>query len=143
MIYFVHSRAHAIPLFTDANVLPLTFLYYESASNLIRDVNNINTPGHGPLNILKFFQKLSVVHSYNTRLSTSGKFYPLSSRLEIHKRSFSRFGVKLGNEIPQRVKALPTKAYKREIRGILFKVLINENDYIETSTIVNKVGLVK
>ena len=60
------------------------------------------------------------------------------ARLEIQKRSFSRFGVKLWNEIPQRVKALPTKGYKREIRGILFKILINENDYIETSAIVRK-----
>ena len=49
MIYFVHSRAHAIPLFIDVNVLPLTFLYYESVSNLMHDVNNYNTP----LNILK------------------------------------------------------------------------------------------
>ena len=52
--------------------------------------------------------------------------------------------VKLWNEVLQRVKALPKKGYKREIRGILFKILINENDYIETSTIVKKkVGLVK
>ena len=48
MIYFVYSRAHAIPLFIDANVLPLTFLYCESASNLMDGVNNNNTP----LNIL-------------------------------------------------------------------------------------------
>ena len=125
MIYFVHSRAHAIPLFIDANVLPLAFLYFESVSNLMHDVNNNNTP----LNILNFFKKLSVIHSYNTRSSTSGKFYVQSSRLEIQKHSFSRFGVKLWNEIPQRVKALPKKGYKREIRGILFKILINENDY--------------
>ena len=139
MIYFVHSRAHAIPLFIDANVLPLAFLYFESVSNLMHDVNNNNTPSK----ILNFFKKLSVIHSYNTRSSTSGKFYVQSSRLEIKKPSFSRFGVKLWNEIPQRVKALPKKGYKRESRGILFKILINKNDYIETSTIVRKVGLVK
>ena len=97
MIYFVHSRAHAIPLFIDANVLPLAFLYYESVSNLMHDVNNNNNTH---LNILNFFQKLSVVHSYNTRSPTFGKFYVQSSRLEIQKRSFSRFGVKLWNEIP-------------------------------------------
>ena len=137
MIYFVHCRAQASPSLIDANVLPLTFLYYESVSNLMHDVNNNNTP----LNILKFFQKLSVVHSYNTRSSTSEKFYVQSSRLEIQKRSFSRFGVKLWNEIPQRNKASPSKAYRRELRGILFKILINEIDYIETSTIVKKSGI--
>ena len=139
MIYFANSRAHAIPLFIDANVLPLAFLYFESVSNLMHDVNNNNTP----LNILNFFKNLSVIHSFNTRSSTSGKFYVQSSSLEIQKRSFSRFFVKLWKEIPQRVKALPKKGCKREIRGILFKILINENDYIETSTIVKKVGLVK
>ena len=65
----------------------------------MHDINNTNTP----LNILKFFQNLSVVHSYNSRSSISGKFYVQSSRLEIQKRSFSRFGVKLWNEILQRV----------------------------------------
>ena len=69
---------------------------------LMHDVNNNKTP----LNILKFFQKLSVVHSYNTRSSISGKFYVQSSRLEIRKRSFSRFGRKLWNEIPQRAYVL-------------------------------------
>lgn len=43
MTYFVHSRSHTIPLFID-NVLPLMFLYYESVSNLMYDVNNNNTP---------------------------------------------------------------------------------------------------
>ena len=75
MIYFVHSRARAIPLFIDANVLPLAFLYDESVANLMHDVNKNNTP----LKILNFFQKLSVVHSYNTRSSTTGKFYVQSS----------------------------------------------------------------
>ena len=110
----VKDSMNEIPYIT--YVLPLTFLYYESVSYLMHDVNNINTR----LNILKFFQKLSVVHSYNTRSSTSGKFYVQSSRLGIQKRSFSRFDVKLWNEIPQRVRDLTTKAYKREIPGILF-----------------------
>ena len=46
IVSFVHSHAHAIPIFIDANVLPLTFLYYmhESVSNLMHDVNNNNTP---------------------------------------------------------------------------------------------------
>ena len=103
------------------------------------DVNSNNTPS----NISKLCQKTSIIHSYNTRSSTSGKFYVQSSSLEIQKRSFSRFGVKLWNEIPQRVRNLSKNAYKREIRGILSEILINENDYIETPIIVKKVGLIK
>ena len=30
MIYFTDRREHAIPLFANASILPLTFLHYES-----------------------------------------------------------------------------------------------------------------
>ena len=59
MIYFTDRREHAVPLFADANILSLTFLYYESVSNLLPDINNSNTP----INILKLFRKTSNVHS--------------------------------------------------------------------------------
>ena len=56
-IYFTDRREHAVPLFADANILPLSFLYYESISNLMHDINNSNTP----INILKLsFEKLTV-----------------------------------------------------------------------------------
>ena len=35
MIYFADRRDHAIPFFVDANLLPLSFLYYEYVSNSI------------------------------------------------------------------------------------------------------------
>ena len=35
MIYFADRRDHAIPFFVDANLLPLSFLYYEYVSNFI------------------------------------------------------------------------------------------------------------
>ena len=67
MIYFTDRREHAVPLFAEANILPLTFLYYESVSNLIHDINNSDTS----INILKLFWKTSNNHSYNTQSSTS------------------------------------------------------------------------
>ena len=51
MMYFVDRRDLAIPLFIDANILLLTFLYYESTSNL------------HPSNILNLFQKTSNIHT--------------------------------------------------------------------------------
>lgn len=53
MIYFTERREHAIPLFADTNILPLTFLYYESVSNLMHYISNNNTPN----NILKLLRK--------------------------------------------------------------------------------------
>ena len=59
MVYFADRRDHAIPFFVDANILPLSFLYYEyvsnqeRCSNLMHEINNNNAP----LNILKFLSK--------------------------------------------------------------------------------------
>ena len=84
VIYFADRRVHAIPLFIDAKVLLLSFLYYESVPSLMHDMSNNNAP----LNILKLLDKTcktSTVHSYNTRSPTSGNFFVQTSRLEIHK----------------------------------------------------------
>ena len=72
LLYFADWRDHAIPLFLKANVLPTTFLYYESVSSLMHDINNDKAPA----NMLNLFQKTSNIPSYNTRLSTSEKFWP-------------------------------------------------------------------
>ena len=71
LMYFANSRANAVPLFIDANILPLNFLYYESISNLMHDINN----NIAPVNISNLFVSTSSVHSYNTRSSTSGNYY--------------------------------------------------------------------
>ena len=52
---------------------------------------------------------LAYIQSYNTRSSTSGKFYVQSSRLEIQKNSFSRLRVNLWNKIPGYITYLPIK----------------------------------
>ena len=44
MIFFADRRDHAIPFFVDANILPLSFLYYEYVSNFMHDINNNNAP---------------------------------------------------------------------------------------------------
>ena len=89
LLYLADWYDHAIPLFLETNVLPITFLYYESVSALMHGINN----NKAPVNMSNLFQKTSNIHSYNTRLSTSGKFYVKSSRLEIQNNSFSRLGV--------------------------------------------------
>ena len=75
------------------------------------------------------FQKTFNIHSYNTRSSTSGKFYVKYSRLEIQNNSFSRLGVKLWNKIPSYISNLPKKAFKRVLRKSLFDIL-EMDDYI-------------
>ena len=58
------------------------------------------------------------------------------SKLEIHKNSLSRFGVKLCNEIPCHIRDLPKKEFTKVL---LSDILKRENDYIEMPLLINKV----
>ena len=87
-------REHIIPLFIDVDILPVTSMCCKSVASLIHDIKNNNSPP----NLLNLFEKTSAIHSYNTRSSTSGNFHVKSSKLKIHKKSFSRFGVKIWKE---------------------------------------------
>ena len=125
IINFSDRRDHTIPLFIDANVLPLNFLYYQTISNLMHDVHNNMVPS----GILNLFQTTSSCHYYNTRASASGNFYVNSSDLELYKLSFSRFGAKLWNEISCHIRHLPKNKFKKTLRKLLFDLLNSEYDY--------------
>ena len=90
------KNEHIIPLFINAKILPLNFLYYKPLSELMHDVRTASAP----INIGNLFTKTTSVHACNTRSSTSENFYIKTSRLEIQKNAFSRMGAKLWNEIP-------------------------------------------
>ena len=137
MLYFAGWRDHAIPLFLETNVLLITFLYYESVSTLVHNINNDKAPA----NMSNVFQKTSNIHSYNTRSSTSRTFYVKISRVEIQNNSFSRLRVKLWNEIPRYITDLLKKTFKRVLRKFLFDFLEKEDDSIQIPMIIKKVGL--
>ena len=134
-IFFSGPSEHAIPLFLDAQVLPIKFLYYESIANLMFDVRNTTAPS----NIQDLFQDISNVHSYNTRSSTSNNFYTKPSRLSVQANSFSRIGVKVCNEIPQALRDLSKNAFKRKLKQILFNILGSLDSYIDFSQIIKNV----
>ena len=54
MMYFMDIREHAIPLFIDADILPVTFMYYKSVARPMHDINNNK---HSPPNLLNSFEK--------------------------------------------------------------------------------------
>ena len=101
----------------------------------MHDINSNNSP----TNLYNFFEKTSTIHSYQTRSSTSGDFHVKRSKLEIHKNALSRSGVKLWNEIPCHVRGLPKKKFTKVLHRLLSDILKREDDYIETSLIVEKV----
>ena len=102
----------------------------------MHDINN----NKAPVNMSNLFQKTSNIHSYNTRSSTSGKFYVKSFRLQIQNNSFSRLGVKLWYKIPSHITNLAKKAFKRILGKLLFDILEMEDDCIEISLIIKKLG---
>ena len=78
-----------------------------------------------------YYLKISTIHSYNTRSHTSGNFHVKSSKLEIHKNAFYRFGVKLLNEVPCHIRDHPKREFMKVPHGFLSDILKKENDYNE------------
>ena len=74
-------------------------------------------------NCVLLFEKISTIHSCRTRSHTSGNFHVKSSKLEIHKNSFSRFGVKPWNEIPCHIRDLPKKEFMKVFHGLFSDIL--------------------
>ena len=120
LIYFVDRKEDAIPLFVNAKILPITFLYYEAVCKLMFDVHNDSAPS----NITKLFTRTSNNYTYNTRSSTSQFFNVKSSRLKMQKKkAFSRVGVKVWNEMPNEYKNLSKNSFKKETKRALLNIL--------------------
>ena len=91
------------------------------------DVSNTSAPK----DISGKFVKTSLIHSYNTRTASCGKYHIKFSRLNQWRNSFSCFGAKEWNCLPSRVCNLTKPAFKKSIRKALFLALEGEKDYIE------------
>ena len=120
------------PLFIDAAILPVSFMYYKTVASLMHDINSNNSP----TNLFNLFSFIP----YNW-LSTSGNFHVKSSKLEIHKNSLSRFGVRLWNKIPCHIRDLPKKRFTKVLHRLLSGIFKREDDFMETSLIAEKVRL--
>ena len=127
LIYSANRQDHAIPLFVNAKVVPLNFLYYEAVLSLMHDVDERNAP----INILNLFSRTSNSHHYSTRSSNSQNFYLKRSRLDIQKNAFSPDGAKIWSEMPNSLK----KTYQgrpsgKKLKGALLNILKTEDNYI-------------
>ena len=109
LIIFSPKSEHAIPFFVNLNILPVHFLYVESISCLMYDVQNKLVPAR----IQNLFTHVSHIHSYNTRSATTNKFYVMSSRLERLKNSFPDLACGYGMLYLKILKILPVETYFR------------------------------
>ena len=104
-IFFAHRNVHAIPLFIDANILPISFLYFKSVSYLMHDIHTNSAPSK----IVNLFSQISSIHPYNTRSSSKNNMYIKKFDLEKLRQAVPIFGAKLWNEIPGRMRDMSKK----------------------------------
>ena len=136
LMYFSEPRAHAVPLFISSKILPLQMLYAEKVSSIMFDVSCMNAPS----NICDFFTKANSKHRHETRSSSSGNYYVQTSRLNLNQDSFSRFGAKLWNAIPNEFRQLSKGAFKKNFHDFLLSIMEAEDDYVEVPILLQKMA---
>ena len=134
-IYFSDRCDHAIPLFLNAHILPINFMHYKLLAETMHDVSNDLVPS----NLNDLFVPTAKIHSHNTQASVSKNFYIQKSNAEIKRKSFSRIGAKLWNEIPTNLRALPKAIFKKKIQMIVLKIFENEDSYKDLEFIISKI----
>ena len=137
LIYFKDNRAHSIPLFISSNTLPINMLYIRESANLLHDISN----EVAPIALQELFTKTCEIHRYNTRAAANKNFYINSSRLEIQKRSFSRFGSFIWNSISPSFRAQRKHIFKTKLNKTLMTILQKENDHIDLPLIINRLPI--
>ena len=135
IINFGQYRSHAIPFFISANVLPVNMLYFKSVSMLMHDVFN----NKAPANISNLFTPVREVNTYNTRFSSISNFYVRNSHTNNFKNSFSRAGVRIWNSIPDNLRNISKRRFRKKLHEILFSIFIEEDDYVDVLIISERI----
>ena len=100
------------------------------------DVSCMNAPS----NICDFFTKANSKHNHETRFSSSRNYYVQTSRLNLNQDSFSRFGAKLWNAIPNEFRQLSEGAFKKHFHDFLLSIMEAEDDYVEVPILLQKMA---
>ena len=114
LIHFAQTREHAIPVFLKGKFLPLTSLYYEKIVNLMYDINT----NFAPIKSSNLFSKITGVHSYSTRSSTSEHVLPNNPHLTFKVRHFHVWVLKSG---------MGYQLVSRTYPGIVLRKLLEQN----------------
>ena len=124
-------------LFISSRILPLQMLYAEKVSSIMFDVSCMNTPSK----VCDFFTKANSKHKHETRFSSSGNNYVQTSRLNLNQDSFSRFGAKLRNAIPNEFHQLSKGAFKKNFHDFfLLSIMEAEDDYVKVPILLGKMA---
>ena len=89
-----------------------------------------------PSPLRAFFVKSNEVHRYNTRSAAKGNYFQKDAKLEIQKRSFSRFGTLVWNNIAPTQRDKPKSIFRKTIRKQMFDILLAHDDYVEVNSLI-------
>ena len=132
LIYFAPRDTHALPLFIKSKILPVNMIYFDTVANLMHDI----WKGLAPSPIRALFTKPNEIHGYNTRHAAKGNYIQKEVKLEIFRRSFSRTGAMLWNQISPNWRDISKPTFKKKIRQFLFQALSDRDDYVEVDTLI-------
>ena len=92
----------SVSLYVDDTVFYCFSSNIKDVSSIMFDVSCMNAPS----NICDFSTKANSKHKHESRFSSSGYYYVQTSRVNVNQDSFSRFGAKLWNAIPNEFRQL-------------------------------------
>ena len=78
------------------------------------------------------------MHKHETRFSSSGNVQ--TSRLNLNQDSFSRFGAKPWNAIPNEFCELSKGAFKTNFHDFLLSIMEAEDDFVEVPILLQKIA---
>ena len=87
------------------------------------------------LAMIFFFTKSNEIHGYNTRHAAKGSYYQKEAKLKIFKRSFSRTGAIIWNQISSNWRDASKPIFKKIIHSFLFETLSDRDDYVEVDNL--------
>ena len=105
-------------------------IYFDMVANLMHDI----WKGLAPLPIRAFSTRSNEIHRYNTRHAAKGNYIWKEVKLKIFKRSFSRTGAMLWNQISPKWRDMSKPIFKKTIHQFLFDILSDRDDYVEVDT---------
>ena len=111
-------------------------LHAEKVSSLMFDVCCLNAP----FNICDLFTKANSKHKHETRFSWSGNYYVQTSRPNQNQGSFSSFGAKLWNAIPNEFRQLSKGSFEKHFHDLLRSIMETEDHYAEATILLQKVA---
>ena len=102
------------------------------------DVSCMNAPS----NVCEFFffTKSNSKYKHETRFSSSGNYYVQTSSPNLNQDSFSKFGAKLWNAIPNEFRQLSKGAFIKKIHDVLLSIMEVEDDYVEVPILLEKMA---